>query len=44
MPSATGTFKVLGGQDDAYHEKEGEPRLAVASGTQRFNGEHRGRR
>ena len=33
-----GTFEVLSGSEEAIREAEGEPRLAHASGTQRFSG------
>jgi hypothetical protein len=38
MSNATGTFEVLTGDEDAYHEAEGEVRLTHAHGSQRFSG------
>jgi hypothetical protein len=38
MSDASGTFEVLTGGEDAYHEAEGEARLTHANGTQRFSG------
>lgn len=42
MPTATGTFEVTIGGEDAFHERSGEPRLARAHGTQRFSGDIEG--
>ena len=36
--TATGTFEVLTGGEDAYREADGEPRLTHANGSQRFSG------
>jgi hypothetical protein len=36
--TATGTFEVLTGGEDAYREAEGEARLTHAHGRQRFSG------
>ena len=38
MTTAAGTFEVLTGGEDAYHEADGEPRLTHANGSQRFSG------
>jgi hypothetical protein len=39
MKTATGSFDVLGGSQDTYHEAAGEAKLVRASGTQRFSGD-----
>ena len=39
MASASGTFEVTLGGEDTLHEIEGGPRLAHATGTQRFTGD-----
>ena len=38
MPTATGTFEITDMHEDPYHEKDGEPRLTRAGGSQRFGG------
>jgi Protein of unknown function (DUF3224) len=42
MPSATGTFEITELHEDPYHERDGEPRLTRAGGTQRFSGDIEG--
>ncbi len=42
MTDASGTFRVTGGGEDTYHEREGEPKLTKVSGTQRFTGDIEG--
>jgi hypothetical protein len=42
MATATGTFEITSMGEDAYHEQNGEPRLARAHGTQRFSGDIEG--
>lgn len=42
MASATGRFEVASGSEDAYHEREGDPKLTRATGTQRFAGDIEG--
>jgi Protein of unknown function (DUF3224) len=42
MTSATGTFEITGGSEDAYREVEGGVRLTRAKGTQRFTGDIEG--
>jgi len=39
MATATGTFEVTGGMDDAYEELDGGIKLTNASGTQTFSGD-----
>ena len=39
MTTATGTFEVTGGMDDAYEELDGGIKLTHASGTQTFEGD-----
>jgi hypothetical protein len=39
MASASGTFEVTLGGEDTLHEIDGGPRLAHATGTQRFTGD-----
>jgi hypothetical protein len=39
MTSATGTFEVLTGGEEAYREADGEARLTHANGSQRFTGD-----
>jgi hypothetical protein len=38
MSNAAGTFEVLTGGEDVYHEADGDVRLTHAHGTQRFSG------
>ena len=40
--SAAGTFDVRPGDEHAYHEMDGEPRLTHAGGTQHFSGDIEG--
>jgi len=42
MASATGRFEVASGSEDTYHEREGDPKLTRATGTQRFAGDIEG--
>jgi hypothetical protein len=42
MAEATGTFEVTSWNEEAYHEREGEPKLTRASGDQRFIGDIEG--
>jgi hypothetical protein len=42
MPTATGTFEITSMGEDAWHERDGEPRLARAYGTQAFSGDIEG--
>jgi hypothetical protein len=42
MPRATGTFEITGMHDDPWHQRDGEPRLTRAGGTQRFHGDIEG--
>ena len=42
MPNAKGTFEILSLGEDAYHERDGEPKLTHASGDQRFAGDIEG--
>jgi hypothetical protein len=42
MATATGTFEISSMGEDAYHEVEGEPKLARANGAQRFTGDLEG--
>jgi hypothetical protein len=42
MVNATGSFDVLGGSQDTYHEADGDPKLVRAHGNQRFSGDIEG--
>jgi hypothetical protein len=42
MPIATGTFEITTMGEDTWHERDGEPRLARAHGTQAFSGDIEG--
>jgi hypothetical protein len=42
MPTASGTFDITGGSEDAYREGDGEVRLTRARGEQRFSGDIQG--
>src|SRR2546427_10597755 len=42
MANATGTFEITSGEEDAYHEQEGDPKLTRARGNQRFSGDIEG--
>ena len=42
MTQATGTFEVISGNEETYHDGDGEPRLTIAGGDQRFSGDIQG--
>jgi len=42
MARATGTFEITGMHEDPWHQRDGEPRLTRAGGTQRFHGDIEG--
>lgn len=42
MPRATGSFEVTGMHENPWHQRDGEPRLTRAGGTQRFSGDVEG--
>jgi len=42
MTQATGTFEVISGNEETYHDGDGEPKLTIAGGDQRFSGDIQG--
>jgi hypothetical protein len=42
VPTASGTFEIIGMHEDPWHHGDGGPRLTRAGGTQRFSGDIEG--